>query len=92
MSNGAPSADHPKPGVVTRVLMASVRLYQRGISGWLPPMCRFEPSCSHFGIEALRRHGAWRGGWLTIGRLMRCHPFSRGGYDPVPTSASNDRS
>ncbi|MDE0960684.1 MAG: membrane protein insertion efficiency factor YidD [Planctomycetota bacterium] len=71
-------------GIGVRFFLGCIRLYQRGISPWLPPMCRFEPSCSEFGIEALTRHGVWRGIYWTIGRLLRCHPFCRGGYDPVP--------
>lgn len=61
-----------------------VRGYQVGISPWLPPACRFTPSCSQYAIEALRRYGALKGSWLAARRLLRCHPFRPGGYDPVP--------
>ena len=74
----------PSDGIGVRFLLGCIRIYQRGISPWLPPMCRFQPSCSEFGIEALKRHGAWLGIYLTTGRLLRCNPFSRGGHDPVP--------
>ncbi len=67
-----------------RLLILCVRAYQRGISVWLPPRCRFYPSCSSYAIEALDRHGAARGSWLTAKRLCRCHPLNAGGYDPVP--------
>jgi uncharacterized protein len=66
------------------VLMALVRLYQMTISRMLPPSCRFYPSCSHYGYDAIRKHGAIRGSWLTLKRLARCQPFNPGGYDPVP--------
>ncbi len=61
-----------------------VRGYQVGISPWLPPACRYTPSCSQYAIEALQRHGALKGSWLAGRRLLRCHPFRPGGYDPVP--------
>ena len=61
-----------------------IRAYQRLISPILPPSCRFTPSCSHYGIEALQKHGLIRGSYLTINRILRCHPWSKGGHDPVP--------
>lgn len=61
-----------------------IRAYQRLISPLLPPSCRFTPSCSHYGIEALQKHGLIRGSYLTISRIARCHPWSKGGHDPVP--------
>jgi putative membrane protein insertion efficiency factor len=66
------------------VLIFLVRGYQVAISPLLPSSCRFMPSCSAYAVEALERHGALRGSWLTIRRLARCHPFCVGGYDPVP--------
>jgi len=64
--------------------LALIRLYQRFISPLLPPSCRFEPSCSHYGYEAISRYGILRGGWLAVKRISRCQPFNPGGYDPVP--------
>jgi putative membrane protein insertion efficiency factor len=65
--------------------VALIKLYQITLSPFLGGHCRFIPTCSHYGVEALRTHGPFRGTWLTIVRLSRCHPFSgRGGYDPVP--------
>jgi putative membrane protein insertion efficiency factor len=61
-----------------------VRGYQVVLSPLLPAACRYYPSCSAYAIEALERHGAWHGGWLSLRRIARCHPFRAGGYDPVP--------
>ncbi|MBK5007153.1 membrane protein insertion efficiency factor YidD [Pseudomonas sp. S32] len=65
-------------------LVALIRGYQLIISPLLGPRCRFYPSCSHYAIEALRVHGAGRSSWLTLRRLLRCHPLHPGGVDPVP--------
>ena len=65
------------------VLLFLVRSYQAVISPLFPPTCRFMPTCSNYAIEAITRHGALKGGWLAGWRILRCHPFSRGGYDPV---------
>lgn len=61
-----------------------VRLYQLGISPLKPPSCRFTPTCSQYAIEALRKHGPVKGLYLTVRRLLRCHPWGGSGYDPVP--------
>jgi putative membrane protein insertion efficiency factor len=66
------------------IALALIRVYQRFISPLFPPTCRFEPSCSHYGYEAISRYGILQGGWLTVKRISRCHPFNPGGYDPVP--------
>jgi putative membrane protein insertion efficiency factor len=77
-------------GSVTRFLLALVRGYQRTISPALPVLfgpacgCRFHPTCSEYAAGALQAHGAARGCWLALCRLARCHPFQRGGFDPVP--------
>ena len=65
-------------------LILLVRLYQYVISPLLPGACRYTPSCSAYGIEALQRHGAFRGGWLTLKRFLSCHPWGGHGHDPVP--------
>jgi putative membrane protein insertion efficiency factor len=70
--------------MLTRFLIALVRLWQIGPSAILPPSCRFDPSCSSYAIIALRRYGPLRGGWLTIRRIGRCHPWGGFGHDPVP--------
>lgn len=67
------------------LLLAPIRLYQVTISRALPPnTCRFHPSCSHYGYRAIYKHGAVKGAWLAIWRVLRCNPFNPGGYDPVP--------
>jgi len=69
---------------VKYVLLLLIRLWQWTFSRALPPTCRFYPSCSQYGYEAISRYGVLRGGWLTVKRIARCHPFHPGGYDPVP--------
>lgn len=68
-------------------LVAAVRVYQREVSPTRPPCCRFTPTCSNYAVEALEQHGAGRGSWLTLRRLVRCRPGARGGADPVPAAA-----
>ena len=66
------------------LLQFPIRLYRRLISPLLGPRCRFYPSCSTYALDALERHGPWRGSWLALWRLLRCGPWTPGGYDPVP--------
>ena len=66
------------------VLLSLIRLYQNTLSKVSPPACRFHPSCSHYGYEAIDKYGAARGSWLAVKRISRCHPLHPGGYDPVP--------
>lgn len=67
-----------------RFLAALIDLYKRFVSPWLPPSCRFHPTCSEYARDALLIHGVFRGGWLGLRRISRCHPWNPGGYDPVP--------
>ncbi|MEW9502843.1 membrane protein insertion efficiency factor YidD [Jeotgalibacillus marinus] len=67
-----------------QVILLIIRFYQKIISPLTPPSCRFYPTCSHYGLEAIQKHGAFRGGFLTIRRVLKCHPFHPGGVDIVP--------
>jgi putative membrane protein insertion efficiency factor len=73
------------------ILIALIRAYQLFISPLLGNHCRFYPSCSQYAREAIEHHGALRGGWLAIRRLLRCHPWHPGGVDPVPEPSPKDR-
>ena len=66
----------------------TIRGYQRLISRYMPPMCRFTPSCSRYAVEAIQVHGVLRGSWMAAMRIGRCHPFQPGGHDPVPPRAT----
>jgi hypothetical protein len=68
----------------TWLFIALIRLYQKFISPGLPPNCRFAPSCSQYALEAVQRYGALKGTWLGTRRILRCHPWHPGGFDPVP--------
>lgn len=69
---------------MSRVLIWVIQLYQHTVGRVLPRVCRFEPTCSTYAIQAIREHGLWRGTALGVGRILRCNPFSAGGWDPVP--------
>ncbi|MEO5509543.1 MAG: membrane protein insertion efficiency factor YidD [Longimicrobiales bacterium] len=75
--------------MLSRFLIGAIKLYQRAISPLLPPACRFEPTCSHYALQAIRAHGVESGGWLALRRLGRCHPWGGSGYDPVPVIELN---
>lgn len=67
-----------------QIALLLIRLYQNTISRVLPPSCRFTPSCSVYGYQAIEKYGIFKGGWMAIKRIGRCNPFNPGGYDPVP--------
>ena len=75
---------HPFNRLVGALMLALISFYRRWISPLIGPRCRFIPTCSAYGLEAIQRHGPWRGGWLTLRRVLRCHPFTPCGCDPVP--------
>lgn len=66
------------------ILIGLIKGYRLFISPLFPPTCRFQPTCSMYAIQAIERFGVFRGGWMSICRILRCHPFHPGGYDPVP--------
>ena len=70
--------------MIARFLVGGIRLYKRFLSPYLPPSCRFTPSCSRCTVEAIQKHGALRGCLLGAWRILRCNPFGKGGHDPVP--------
>jgi putative membrane protein insertion efficiency factor len=76
--------------MLSRILIALVLLYRWGLSPVMGQNCRFYPSCSQYALDALRHHGAFRACWLTLRRLLRCHPWHPGGYDPVPGCNHHD--
>ena len=77
--------------LLSLILRALIRTYQLTISPYLAPSCRYYPSCSSYGLEAVERHGPFYGAWLTLRRLLRCHPWGGEGYDPVPERSGRAR-
>ena len=67
-----------------RIFLKLIKFYQKGISPFFPARCRYEPTCSQYAVEAIEKYGALKGGWLAFKRILRCNPFHKGGYDPVP--------
>ncbi|PKJ57502.1 membrane protein insertion efficiency factor YidD [Bacillus sp. SN10] len=73
-----------KETIMKQIFIGIIRFYQKFISPMTPPTCRFYPTCSQYGLEAFQKHGALKGFWLTCKRILKCHPFHPGGFDPVP--------
>jgi hypothetical protein len=73
-----------------RVALGMIRFYQQALSPLTPPSCRYQPTCSNYGYEAIQRFGVLRGSWMAAARIARCHPFAAGGYDPVPDKATKN--
>lgn len=78
------SDDTTAPSVMTRAITALIRFYQVAVSPLFPKSCRFSPTCSEYTVQAVQRFGVIRGLWLGMRRIVKCHPFHPGGYDPVP--------
>lgn len=70
--------------MLDRVFIGIIRFYQGAISPYFPATCRYNPTCSEYGVQAIKKHGPFKGGWLTLKRIGSCHPFGGSGYDPVP--------
>lgn len=83
-SSASKAVEQPAPSIVAKALLLMIRAYQLVVSPILPPCCRFEPSCSRYAHQALARYGPYRGIRLAVRRILKCHPFHPGGYDPVP--------
>ena len=88
IENASSSSSSPAPGFwgwfLGLFLRFLINVYRYGLSSLFPPSCRYTPSCSLYGLEAVKKHGAFRGSVLTVKRILRCHPGHPGGYDPVP--------
>ena len=69
---------------MSELLLKLIRFYRKNLSPARPPCCRFIPTCSEYAMQAIEKYGALKGSWLALRRLLRCHPFHKGGYDPVP--------
>lgn len=80
-----------KSNTMKRILILLIKFYKAAISPHLPKNCKYEPTCSQYGIEAIERFGVLKGTALTVWRILRCNPFSRGGYDPVPEKTDKPR-
>lgn len=80
----------PRVGILQAFVLGLITLYRYTLSYLIGGQCRFYPSCSQYGLDAIRLHGTWHGGWLILRRLGRCHPFHAGGYDPVPPRSVGD--
>ena len=79
-----PRRNPQRDAAMKTALLLLIRFYRAAISPLFPPSCRYVPTCSQYAMEAIGKYGAAKGGWLALKRILRCHPFHKGGYDPVP--------
>jgi len=77
--------------MMRKIFIGLIRFYQCAISPYLPPHCRYTPTCSTYAAEAISEFGVFRGGWMALRRIGRCHPWQKGGYDPLPEKAETSR-
>lgn len=77
--------------LLSYLMLGLIRFYQMVISPFTPASCRYVPTCSHYAVEAIQKHGPFRGGWLALKRISSCHPWGGSGYDPVPDSLDNEK-
>ncbi len=70
--------------ILIAIFTLIIKLYQLIVSPFFPPSCRFTPTCSTYGLQAIKKHGPFKGGWLTLKRILSCHPWGKSGHDPVP--------
>jgi len=70
--------------MLTKIALKGIRFYQLAISPYLPPSCRYSPTCSQYSIEAITKYGVLKGGWMSLKRILSCHPWGGNGHDPVP--------
>lgn len=70
--------------MMKKICIVLIQFYKKAISPYLPDACRYTPTCSEYAMEAISKYGAWKGGWMAFKRILRCNPFHKGGYDPVP--------
>jgi putative membrane protein insertion efficiency factor len=75
--------------MIAKLLLLLIKGYQKGVSPFLPARCRFYPTCSQYGVESIKRFGAIKGSYLTVKRILKCHPFHPGGIDEVPEKKSH---
>ena len=71
-------------GLTAKIMLGLIRFYQYAVSPLIPPRCRYTPTCSQYALEAVKKYGALKGGWLAVKRIARCHPFGGSGHGPVP--------
>lgn len=77
--------------ILAKIFLIFVRFYQKCVSPLLPGVCRYTPTCSAYAVEAITKYGAIKGGWMSIKRICRCHPFGGSGYDPVPNLTDKEQ-
>lgn len=82
--NTSPKTDKRRPSLFSLPFIGLIRFYQLAISPWLGPSCRYTPTCSSYALEAFTKYGIFKGGWLALRRISRCHPWGSSGFDPVP--------